>query len=52
MIGIDPESGEREYVNEEEGDESARDRMTDKEEKQKKTRKGAGNVRKRTAAKG
>ena len=52
MIGLETESGDVEWENEREGDERGKEWMKEKEEKKRTMRKGKGNVRIKTPAKG
>ena len=52
MIGLDPDSGEIEWENEEAGEEKGNERKRDKDEKHKRLRKGDGTVSKKAAGNG
>ena len=52
MIGIEPESGEKEWENETEAGDRGKERTREMDEKQRRMRKGDGTVKKKTAAKG
>lgn len=52
MIGLEPEGGEKEWENATEDGDRGKERTREVDEKQRRTRKGHGTGKKKTAAKG